>query len=253
MDHKLRNAVKILQSEKRAADHEKDVASLREKIIDRVSALAPTVPNAVCPISGTLVQKSLSKIGRGAAAAIDAWSRDLMSAAIAVDPTISEDLGVILTWIMEQGYTTLALDIVRASRLVAINKPDGGSRPITISSFLLKLLGICVLTRASPKLSKFQFAQAGASGGTTVVHRLRRLYNDGLAILKIDSTNAFGVCQRKKIQDAIQHMDGDIKAYFAANYIRSIRLLTRITYAACTGRHQRSSSNVFGKQTGNTT
>ena len=25
---------------------------------------------------------------------------------------------------------------------------------------------------------------------------------------------------------------------FAANYIRSIRLLTRITYAACTGRHQ---------------
>jgi len=40
---------------------------------------------------------------------------------------------------------------------------------------------------------------------------------------------------------------------FAANYIRSIRLLTRITYAACTGRHQRSSSNVFGKQTGNTT
>ena len=32
---------------------------------------------------------------------------------------------------------------------------------------------------------------------------------------------------------------------FAANYIRSIRLLTRITYAACTGRHQRSSSNVF--------
>ena len=108
-----------------------------------------------------------------------------MKTAIHADSTIADDLGIILAWIAYSHgadndaenercpFGKMAMNIVRLGRLVGIPKPEGGIRPIVISSFLVKLSGALILQRSQVKLSKHQYAVHQQRGAERVVHLAR--------------------------------------------------------------------------------
>ncbi len=118
-------------------------------------------------------------------------------------------------------FNKLAMDIVRAARLVGIPK-DGGSgvRPIVISSFFGKLAGTLVLKRAKIAPLPMQYAISCRDGALTIVYRTRDHFNKGLAIVRMDLSNAYNVLKRKRaLEELIERgYDKDIITYFRTMY-----------------------------------
>ena len=216
----------------------RDVEVLRSKFPQREQGNSFDVEPVrhVAPFTEQAVYNCVSKLARNAATAIDGWTRDLIKCAVEVDPTISADLGTICSWIAmshapEQQkecmyFNQLAMDIVRAARLVGIPKPDGGVRPIVISSFFSKLTGSLILHQAHVRKLRNQFAINYCNGGQRIIHRAREAYRAGRAIIRLDSSNAFNRTPRKKILEVlkakIEQHDGSVNSemlqYFMTMY-----------------------------------
>ena len=219
-DYKIKNAVKLMQAdaaaEQRSFDENAEV--LRNKFPQREAEhdFPAVPPTYIAPFDEKAVIKRISKMSRNAATAIDAWTRDLLIVAVMQDSRIAEQLGVVMAWIAtshggpddsqndKMYFNRLAMDIVRAARLVGIAKPEGGVRPIVISCFFAKLTGALILDRAGVGALKFQYAIAYARGAERIVHRARDAYNKGKAIVRLDSANAFNITKRSVILDMLR-------------------------------------------------
>jgi hypothetical protein len=60
----------------------------------------------------------------GASGGLSGWTKELLSAAIAMDPSIANDLGIFLAEILSEHLDQIVADIFRASMLVALIKPS---------------------------------------------------------------------------------------------------------------------------------
>lgn len=221
-EFKVRNAVKLMQTQTEtenppAFDFEDVVKKLTEKFPSREAANQLPVENMRCvdPFTAHQVMKRIYKMKRGAATAIDSWTKDLLVTAIHANHAIAERLGTICAWIaMSHGpdqqqklckFGPLVMDIIRMARLIGIPKPDGGTRPIVISSFFAKLVGSLILDRSHVTRLHFQYAINTANGAQRIVHRIRDEYEKGKVIIRLDSRNAFNIAQRKRILEALYH------------------------------------------------
>ena len=95
-------------------------------------------------------------------------------------------------------------------KLIALNKPDGGIRPIAIGYYWRRLAAKCANKYALVQLEGY-FAPlqlgAGVSGGCeAAIHAVRR-FLDGMssewALVKIDFSNAFNCISRKVLLEAV--------------------------------------------------
>jgi hypothetical protein len=231
----VRNAVKLMQAnaESTPANFEKNVCDLRAKFPRREAADKFETPTTrmVAPFSGDTVLSIVRKMSRSAATAIDGWSRDLLLQAMTTDGTVADMLGTVLAWIAASNgpddkthFGKRAMDIVRAARLVAIPKPEGGVRPIVISSMLAKLAGAATLRRCEVKQLQGQYGISINNGAQRIVHLAREALAAGKAVVRLDIRNAYNECKRAKVLAELQRMvseDGahsDLVAYFSTMY-----------------------------------
>ena len=93
-----------------------------------------------------------------------------------------------------------------ASRLVGLNKPDGGVRPIAIGELFYRLAGIIAVRKvtaaAAALLRPHQYGVGVSCGAERILHSLQHSLSDGkakLALLKVDISNAFNSCDRARM------------------------------------------------------
>ena len=161
----------------------------------------------------------MTKLNANAATCIDGWTKALLKGCMEYDAEIAEMFGIIMAWINDSLFDGCTMEMLRCGRLVAVLKKDGGIRPITVSSVFLKLLGNGILARTRASTSSMQYAIGHKRGALTVVHKVRR------AVVKIDSSNAFNVCQRAVVQSVISTMPHELQRYFASIYVPSSPLV----------------------------
>jgi ribonuclease HI len=228
-DRKLRSAMKIIQQESETGDMNFDskVAALKEKFLQRRGEVARLSSVTTFPFARETVIEVLQKMSRNAATCIDGWTKDLLLDAIFIDREIADLAGSVCAMINNGSYPSEVMELVRMGRLVGIPKPDGGIRPIVISSFLAKLTGSCVLFTTKVKCAPTQFAVGKPKGALRVVHLARTKYDEGKAIIRIDSSNAFNVAPREVIARALRESaaPSELKRYFDAMYIPSSKLV----------------------------
>jgi ribonuclease HI len=228
LDGKLRSAVKIMQQESITGDIDFDtkVANLRKKFVPRRGQLVPLQARKTLRFARELVKEVVQNMSRNASTCIDGWTKDLLWDAIEVDGEIADLIGAVCASINNGEYPEEMMELIRMGRLVGIPKPEGGVRPIVISSFLAKLTGACVLRSTKVKCAKTQFAVGKPQGAVRVVHLARAKYREGKAIIRIDSTNAFNIAPRVVVARALMTSDAppELKAYFNAMYMASSKL-----------------------------
>ena len=257
-DLKIRSAVKlIMQTVDNMEDGHIDLdfdtklAALRAKFIPRMevpdrSADADTTRSKLCPpFDANRVNKVLSKMPTQAASCIEAWNPRLMTAAIDVIPAIADQLGHVLSLIINGRFSDRVNDILRLGRLVAIPKPPAEGtaappttstrtttssttsadaaaaatatnptapapiRPITLTAFICKLIGSLAFHMhfggRRPHLDG-QYAVGAAEGVQRVAHAVRAEREKGAAVVRLDISNAFGTCQRHHIAALLNEM-----------------------------------------------
>ena len=178
--------------------------------------------------------ETVKRMNKHSATAIDGWHRNILMTALVVDSSIAEDLGNIVAMIASSHTTREdyentpfvhfdrdTMDMVRAGRLVGIQKPEGGLRPIVIGSFLAKLTGSAILRRCGAQSIPDQYAINCPNGTKVIGHKVREYYLEkGKAIIKLDLTNAYNSAVRKKIvqQMIAEGLDKDLICYFNTMY-----------------------------------
>lgn len=230
-NYNISRAVKMMQanSEGERPDFDTQLEALKKKFPMRKPEDAVKIKEAVyvAPFSKNDVCNSLKKMSKTAATAIDGWTKELWEQAITQNGEIAEMLGVILSQISKSHgtqeqisktgeilYNRQFMDIIRAGRLVGIPKPDDpkGVRPIVISSFFSKLIGSMIYRRSGVRSLRNQFAISQRNGAHKVIHKVRERYNQGWAIIRLDSSNAFNITKRKYIQERLEELykNGDV-------------------------------------------
>jgi hypothetical protein len=204
-DFKIRQAVNLMQTVAETGDEipfGEKVDLLRAKFIQREDPLTDTPRETTIPFNAIAVRKAIKSMPSNAANCIDGWSPSLLRQAISAMPQVADEIGYIASQINNSQFGTLAMDIIRAGRLVAIPKPTGGIRPITVSSFFAKLTGALIWTKTRPRCSRFQYAIGKKRGCERIIHATRQALVDHKAIISIDVVNAFNHASRARIQFA---------------------------------------------------
>ena len=227
LDRKLKSAMKILQqdSERPDTSFEEKEAALRSKFINPQRDYEELKALTTVPFPASTVTKALLKMSANAATCIDGWTKQLLLQAVQFDSSIADDIGVLCSYINDNQLPPEAMRLIRMGRLVAVPKPDGGMRPIVISSFLAKLTGTCVLESTKVRCSAHQFAIGRQRGAERIVHLARKAYEEGLAIIRLDSSNAFNVTSRQIIATSIRDTPDELRQYFNTMYVPKSELI----------------------------
>ena len=98
-----------------------------------------------------------------------------------------------------------ARQLLLASRLVALNKPTGGFRPIAMGEVFYRMASVLMVRKATNAaatiLQPHQFGVGVKCGAECIVHSLQHSLTDPqhkVALLKVDITNAFNACDRAR-------------------------------------------------------
>ena len=195
--------------------HTEKVQGFKNKILD--GDFRTSIPRATIPlISGTEVRAALSKASNQAANAIDGWSKTLLEQAINIIDDIAVQIGEVLHWILTADMSHLLRQILTCSRGVAIAKPDGGIRPICVSSIFIKLAGSIAATRDGRLPSATQYAIGQKDGARRIIHKVRHFTetSDDWAVIKFDISNAYGSLPRRFIELCLSSADPTLRQYF---------------------------------------
>ena len=221
-DHKMRSANRILQATADAPElsHAEKVEVLKSKIKD-TNVEPPTFPRADVPMfSPAEVKEALKSANRQAASAIDGMTKDLLEQAISHDAEIAAMLGEMLHYILTARLSPRLQQIILVSRGVALPKPEGGARPICISSLIVKLIGSVCMARDGKLPSHLQFAIGPKNGHQRIVHKVKDFIKrtPNSAILRFDVSNAYGNMPRAVVQSELRHSDPSLQQYFRLVY-----------------------------------
>ena len=157
---------------------------------------------------------------------VDTWEVQHIADAIAADPDLSEDIGVLLSMINDSDFDAETMDMISCSRVIGLPKEGGGIRPICVPSVWVKLLGAAIITRNGVKNGRFQFGCGRKGGALDIIHRTRRDYEQGLAVAKIDLENAFNAVSRVVIGHIVDRTSAnDTKRYFTTMYGKPNKLI----------------------------
>ena len=219
-DSKLRSAVRILQQDAKSDDttFEQKIEQMQQKFPQATQPYTPTTqPHCTPCFHPEQVKRCVAKLSKQAATCIDGWTRQLIEQAIEIDPNIASLVGQICTWINDSAFGQFPMDCLRIGRGVAYPKKEGGVRPIVLSSTWIKLTGTLVMTRMGASTSDMQYAVCCTRGAERIVHKVRQQIQQGMAVAKIDISNAFNTASRHRISSLLQP-NSDSKTYFDTFY-----------------------------------
>ena len=122
-------------------------------------------------------------------------------------------------------------EILNGGRLTALQKKDGGIRPIAVGYTWRRLAAKCanhhVIERASKLLAPLQLGVGIPGGAEAAVHATRR-FIDGMpkdsVIVKLDFSNAFNTLRRDTMLEAVAKDLPEIYAFAHANYSDATQL-----------------------------
>ena len=123
-----------------------------------------------------------------------------------------------------------AAELLCASRLVGLNKPSGGIRPVAVGELLYRMAGV-IMTRtvsgvAAQLLAPHQYGVGVPSGAERILHSVQHSLTDGssskLALLKVDISNAFNSCDRA----------GVLRELYGTPQLGALFRLTHFAYSA---------------------
>ena len=99
-----------------------------------------------------------------------------------------------------------ARQLLLASRLVALMKPDGKYRPIAVGELFYRLAAVIAVRKvtqaAAVLLAPHQLGVGVDSGAEQIVHSLQHSLTDKhtkRALLRVDISNAFNSCDRARV------------------------------------------------------
>ena len=183
----------------------------------QTDAAAVIRSDAVPEITSKEAMTALKKMNRQSAVCIDGWGPTLLLQAIMTDTSLLEDIRMLMSIIQRNEIGERAQRVLNLGRVVAI--PSGSKiRPITVSNFFLKFLGAIVMQQVKPTCSDHQYAIAFRNGTQTIAHAVRKAYDEGQAIIKIDLSNAFHEAKRSLVREAIEGDDIRVRKYFELTY-----------------------------------
>ncbi|CAI5483363.1 unnamed protein product [Closterium sp. Yama58-4] len=115
---------------------------------------------------------------------------------------------------LPNGKQTQAVrDLVLPSRLIALEKPGGGVRPIAIGEALLRLAAKVALKELAPVIREFflpvQYGVSVPGGAECIIHTVRSLLhdNDDHIALQLDVENAFNSIERAAFFTTLSRTD----------------------------------------------
>ena len=212
------------------------VAAMNDTTMEKLHQLHPNAePLDVQQLQASLERHSLpgisedevlkavrSRLSCGAAPGMDGWTRELLLPLVQDSECLAE-LTVMLADLSNGITSAPVLQRLLASPLIALQKEDGGVRPIAIESTLIKLLATIALGRVSDGAWKkafphIQFGVGPSANLEHAVHTLRDQVKAANYAILVDCTNAFNTVSREAIFEQLKKNDGLWPLYRLASW-----------------------------------
>ena len=139
-----------------------------------------------------------------------------------------QQLTYLINVIISNKLPTYVSPILLGANITALNKKDGGIRPIAVGETIRRIACKCALKRVEKSVSKlmspFQFGCGVRAGIDAAIHSMRNkitLARDTDVLLKLDLRNAFNTIRRDHIADCLSKYAPDLLSLFSACYSES--------------------------------
>ena len=171
----------------------------------------------------------LVRLPRGTAAVLSGWTYKHVRAAGLYDTCTGEELRGFVNGILPGAIPHS--DLLLASRLIALETPHGGVRPIATGEAFLRVPSICALStvQTAAVLQGPLQVGVGISGGAEIPgHELRPDFlNPDVVTVQVDLQNASNLCDRSAMTQVVsEHLPG-LLPYVQMSYQRRSPLVTR--------------------------
>ncbi|CAI7774209.1 unnamed protein product, partial [Closterium sp. NIES-54] len=167
-------------------------------------------PDSYLSVSREVFLKLLSRRENGVGAGPSGTTFEHLREAALIHATVSSHLHALVNIILRGKLHQEVGKLLTASRLIALDKPDGGTRPIAIGECILRLAAKAALTQLAEAAREFflplQFGVAVPGGAEAVIHVVRTFTaaNLGALVLQADLANAFNSVDRHAIATALK-------------------------------------------------
>ena len=157
-------------------------------------------------VTADTLRTVLKRLPRGSAAGPSGWTYEHVRAAL-LGSEACFDAALRFGNALLAGELPL-LPALLASRLVAVKKPKGGTRPIAVGETWLRFVCLCALATCptiGPSLAPLQLGVGVPGGATCVGHAIRACVADNpdTVVLQVDWANAFNSISRSEMLQAV--------------------------------------------------
>jgi len=232
-DGKIGDAIRLLLQDSSLASATSDTINKLKEKHPTANSLYYNDSQSATPsliVSSDEVQSALDSFPKGSSGGIDGLTpQHLKDMFLNIDetPEKTKHLAILtqfVNFVVSGGVPPFLRPLFFAARLIALNKKDGGIRPIAISHSLRRLTSKVVARAGAKQLpSNFKDAQFGIgvrSGCEIAVHHTRQFFeeNNNSSIIKIDFKNAFNTVKRSEIIKRAEILFPDCMAYIRSSY-----------------------------------
>jgi hypothetical protein len=169
-----------------------------------IPAMPPSAPPTVLEDDEHL-QRLIRRSDNGTAAGPSGWCGNMLSS-LAQSDICRLGILALLRDIINGDLPDEAREVLLASRLIALSKPNGSCRPIAVGEQLYRLAAIVAINRVSETaatlLAPHQYGVGVPAGAERILHSLQHKLTDRserLALLQLDISNAFNTCDRARL------------------------------------------------------
>ncbi|XP_048479848.1 uncharacterized protein LOC125489131 [Plutella xylostella] len=184
---------------------------------------APASDSAPLQVLGTDVYGAIMSFRCGSTGGLDGLSpqhlKDLLASTGQAGETLLSNLTALINLMLAGKVNTLIAPLMYGARLCALNKKDGGIRPIAVGSTLRRIASKVCCRQILPKLSTYlqplQLGFGSKGGCEAAVHALRTYieHDGGEVVLKVDIKNAFNSIDRGTFLTEIKELTPEIYPY----------------------------------------
>ncbi|CAI7748393.1 unnamed protein product [Closterium sp. NIES-54] len=167
-------------------------------------------PDSYLAVSREVFLKLLSRCENGVGAGPSGTTFEHLHEAALIHATVGYHLHALVNTILRGKLCQEVGKLLTASRLIALDKPDGGTRPIAIGECVLRLAAKAALTQLAEAAREFflplQFGVAVPGGAEAVIHIVRTFTaaNKDALVIQADLANAFNSVDRHAIATALK-------------------------------------------------
>ncbi|XP_048488762.1 uncharacterized protein LOC125491265 [Plutella xylostella] len=184
---------------------------------------APASDSAPLQVLGTDVYGAIMSFRCGSTGGLDGLSpqhlKDLLASTGQAGETLLSNLTALINLMLAGKVNTLIAPLMYGARICALNKKDGGIRPIAVGSTLRRIASKVCCRQILPKLSTYlqplQLGFGSKGGCEAAVHALRTYieHDGGEVVLKVDIKNAFNSIDRGTFLTEIKELTPEIYPY----------------------------------------